>query len=202
MCLAKKKPERTVNFQNIRWSHCYWFQKWIWFFHGKFHTWMPAELISARLWYFCRMLLLGLRRRQQQPTPVLLPGKSHGQRSLVCCRPWGREELDTTELLHFHFSLSCFGEGNGNPLQCSCLENPRDRGAWWAAVCGVAQNRTRLKQLSSSSCWASNGLCKGKSLCWVASFLISKFQDPFFSPPFLNKPWRYSALDAALHTWK
>ena len=66
-------------------------------------------------------------------------------------RPWGREELDTTELLHFHFSLSCIGEGNGNPLQCSCLENPRDGGAWWAAVYGVAQSRTKLKQLSSSS---------------------------------------------------
>ena len=83
-------------------------------------------------------------------TPVLLPGKSHGWRSLVGCSPWGREELDTTEWLHFHFSLSCIGEGNGNPLQCSCLENPRDGGAWWAAVYGVAQSRTRLKQLSSS----------------------------------------------------
>ena len=67
------------------------------------------------------------------------------------CSPWGREESDMTERLHFHFSLSCLGEGNGNPLQCSCLENPRDGGAWYAAVCGVAQSRTRLKQLSSSS---------------------------------------------------
>ena len=56
-----------------------------------------------------------------------------------------------TELLHFHFSLSCIGEGNGNPLQCSCLENPRDGEAWWAAVYEVAQSRTRLKRLSSSS---------------------------------------------------
>ena len=56
-----------------------------------------------------------------------------------------------TERLPFHFSLSCIGEGNGNALQCSCLENPRDRGAWWAAVSGVAQSWTRLKQLSSSS---------------------------------------------------
>ena len=77
-------------------------------------------------------------RRQWQPTPVLLPGKSHGWRSLVGCSPWGHEELDTTEWLHFHFSLSCTGEGNGNPLQCSCLENPRDGGAWWAAAYGVA----------------------------------------------------------------
>ena len=85
------------------------------------------------------------------PTPVLLPGKSHGRRSLVGCSPWGREESDTTEQLHFHFSLSCIGERNDNPLQCSCLENPRDRGAWWAAVYGIAQSRTRLKRLSSSS---------------------------------------------------
>ena len=70
--------------------------------------------------------MLGLWRRQWYPTPVLLPGKSHGRRSLVGCSPWGREELDTTERLHFHFSLSCIGEGNGNPLQCSCLENPMD----------------------------------------------------------------------------
>ena len=63
----------------------------------------------------------------------------------------GRYELDTTERLHFHFSLSCFGGGNGNPLQDSCLENPRYGGAWWAAVSGVTQSRTRLKQLSSSS---------------------------------------------------
>ena len=90
-------------------------------------------------------------RRQWQATPVLLPGKSHGWRSLVGCSPWGRWELDTTERLHFDFSLSCIGEGNGNPLQCSCLENPRDGGALWAAVSGVAQSRTRLKRLSSSS---------------------------------------------------
>ena len=92
-----------------------------------------------------------IRRRQWHPTPVTLPGKSHGRRSLVGCSPWGHEELDTTEWLHFHFLLSCIGEGNGNPLQCSCLENPRDGGAWWAAVYGVTQSRTWLKRLSSSS---------------------------------------------------
>ena len=91
------------------------------------------------------------RRRQWNPTPALLPGKSHGWRSLVGCSPWGRKESDTTERLHFHSSLSCIGEGNGTPLQCSCLENPRDGGASWAAVYGVAQSRTRLKRLSSSS---------------------------------------------------
>ena len=63
----------------------------------------------------------------------------------------GSLQSDTTERLHFHFSLICIGEGNGNPLQCSCLENPRDGGAWWAAVYGVAQSRTQLKWLSSSS---------------------------------------------------
>ena len=70
--------------------------------------------------------------------------------------------MDTTERLHFHFSLSCTGEGNGNPLQCSCLENPRDGGAWWAAVCGVAQSRTRLKRLSSSSSMSAAYEAKNK----------------------------------------
>jgi len=95
------------------------------------------------LYYACR--------RQWHPTPVLLPGESHGWKRLVGCSPWVRTESDTTERLHFHFSLSCIGEGNGNPLQCSCLENPRDGGAWWAAVFGVTQSQTRLKRLSSSS---------------------------------------------------
>ena len=70
--------------------------------------------------------------------------------------PWGREESDTTEQLHFHFSLSCTGEGNGNLLQCSCLENPRDRGAWWAAVYGVTQSQTRLTRLGNNN---SNKAC-------------------------------------------
>ena len=99
-----------------------------------------------------------VRRRQWQPTPVLLPGKSHGRRSLVGCSPWGREESDTTERLHFHFSLSCVREGNGNPLRCSCLENPRDGRAWWAATYGVMQSRTRLKRLSSSSVYGNPNL--------------------------------------------
>ena len=102
-------------------------------------------------------------RRQWHPTPVLLPGKSHGWRSLVGCGPWSHEELDGTERLHFHFSLSCTGEGNGNPPQCSCLENPRDGGACWAAVYGVAQSRTRLKRLSSSS--SSSSCCSVAKLC-------------------------------------
>ena len=68
-----------------------------------------------------------------------------------------------TEWLHFHFSLSCTGEGNGNPLQCSCLENPRDGGTWWAAVSRVAQSRTRLKRLSSSSSMVYVGFSGGAS---------------------------------------
>ena len=99
----------------------------------------------------CHFITEEFWRRWWHPTPVFLPGKSHGQRSLVGCSPWGHEESDTTERLHFHFSLSRIGEGNGNPLQCSCLENPRDGGTWWAAVYGVAQSRTRLKRFSSSS---------------------------------------------------
>ena len=81
---------------------------------------------------------------------MFLPGESQGRGSLVGCSPWSHEESDTTERLHFHFSLSCIGEGNGNPLQCSCLENSRDSGAWWAAVYGVAQSRIQLKWLSCS----------------------------------------------------
>ena len=88
-------------------------------------------------------------RRQWHPTPVFLPGKSHGWRHLEGCSPWGRWGSDMTERLHFHFSLSCIREGNGNWLQCSCLENPRDGGSWWPAVYGVAQSWTRLKWLSS-----------------------------------------------------
>ena len=89
-------------------------------------------------------------RRQWHPTPVLLPEKSHGRRSLVGCSPWGCWGSDTTEWLHFHFSLSCIGEGNGNPLHHSCLENPTDGGAWWAAVHGVAKSWTRLSDFTFS----------------------------------------------------
>ena len=105
--------------------------------------------------------ILTVRYSAQHPTPVLLPGKSHGWRSLEGCSPWGRWGSDTTERLPFHFSLSCIGEGNGNPLQCSCLENRRDRGAWWAAVYVVAQSWTWLKRLSSSSplCGRSTDFC-------------------------------------------
>ena len=102
---------------------------------------MAAETLRSLSTSF-REGLPSPRRRQWHPTPVLLPGKSHGWRSLLDCSPWACEESGMTERLHFHFSLFCIGEENGNPLQCSCLENPRD---------GVAQSRARLKWLSSTS---------------------------------------------------
>ena len=122
-------------------------------------------------------------RRQWHPTPVLLPGKSHGQRSLEGCSPWGRWGSDMTEWLRFDFSLSCIGEGNGNPLQCSCLENPRDGGAWWAAIYGVAQSRMWLKRLSSSSSrWHSDeeSICQ----CRRCSFNLWVKKTP------LRKKWQ------------
>ena len=100
-------------------------------------------------------------RRKWQPTPVFLPGESWGWGSLVGCHLWGRTESD------FHFSLSSIGEGNGNPLQWSCLENPGDGGAWWAVVYGVAQSRTRLKWLSSSSSMISE---KTNNIRWASNY--------------------------------
>ena len=123
--------------------------------------------------------------RQWRPTPVLLPGKSHGVRSLVGCSPWGRKESDTTERLHFHFSLSCIEEGSGNPLQCSCLENLRDGGSWWAAIYGVAQSRTQLKRLSSSSSSSNSFLASH----WVYLVLLQGliFQGEILSLIFQQK---------------
>ena len=113
------------------------------------------------------ILIATYRRRQRQPTPVLLPGKSHGRRSLVGCSPWGCDDWAT--------SLSLFTfmhwRRNVNPLQCSCLENPRDGGAWWATIYGVSQSRTRLKRLSSSSSSSSNLQSKQ----YVLLLLLSHF---------------------------
>ena len=138
------------------------------FLPGEFHG--QRSLVCYSLWGrkesdmtegSLNLPMHSCRRRQEHPTPVLLPGKSHGWRSLVGYSPWGLEESDTSEWLHFHFSLSCIGEGNGNPPQSSCLENPRDEGTWWAAVYGVAQSRTWLKRLSSSS---SSSIAKKNNL--------------------------------------
>ena len=121
-----------------------------------------------------------------------MPGKSHVWRSLVGCSPWGHEESDTTERLHFRFSLSCIGEGNGNPLQCSCLERPIDSGAWWAALYGVAQSRTRLKRLSSSSSSSSEVLKHPQ-------FPISSLKMPVLSSHFNLKQ---EAVNERIHkTW-
>ena len=131
-----------------------------------------------------------LRRRQWHPTPGLLPEKSHGWRSLEGCSPWGRWGSGTTEQLHFHSSLSCIGEGNGNPLKCSCLENPRDGGAWWAAVYGVAQSRTRLKRLSSSS----------NQVCYCSQTPWGWRKETVVQTTFLSKnKWRNSSSTL---TWK
>ena len=90
------------------------------------------------------------QRRQWHPTPVFLPRKSHGQ-SLVGCSPWGRQKSDTTEQLHFHFSLSCIGEGNSNPLQCSCLENPREGRACGLPSMGSHRVRHHWSNLAAAA---------------------------------------------------
>ena len=101
--------------------------------------------------------LLVYAKKEMRRGPVCIPHSSTLDWKIAWTEEPGRLqsmgslESDTTEQLHFHFSLSCIGERNGNPLQCSCLENPRDGRAWWAAVYGVAQSRTQLKRLSSSS---------------------------------------------------
>ena len=120
---------------------------------------------DIHLYHHLQGCSMSLWRRQWHPTPVLLHGKSHGRRSLVGCSPWGpwgsdrTERLHFPERLHFHFSLSCIGEGNGNPLQCSCLENPRDGGAWWAAVYGVAQSWTDWSDLAAAAAVACHCVC-------------------------------------------
>ena len=140
-------------------------------------------------------------RRQWHPTPVLLPGKSHGRRSLVGCSPWGRKESDTTEGLHFHFSLSCTGEGNGNPLQCSCLENPRDGGAWWAATCGVTQSRTQLKRLSSSSSRALTARKKNKGGrgLWCLYVGRQRRREPKLPVRLFSLSWQSGSVSCQIH---
>ena len=149
---------------------------------------MPFGKVHGYLW-----------RRQWQPTPVLLPGKSHGQRCLVGCSPWGRQESDTTEQLHFDFSLSCIGEGNGNPLQWSCLENPRDGGAWWAAISGVAQSQTRLKGLSSSNPFIQIAFpTTGTVLPWTHSAPLPQTSG---SPPSFTLFQLHSSITLCLLPW-
>ena len=108
------------------------------------------------------------REKVMAPHSSTLAWKIPWTEELGRLQSMGWQESDTTERLHFHSLLSCFGEGNGNPLQCSCLENPRDGGAWWAAIYGVAQSRTRLKRLSSSS-------SSGRSLVFLELINFSFF---------------------------
>ena len=125
---------------------------------------LTIEVIPVQMSFYTGFRILA--EKAMAPTPVLLPGKSHGRRSLVGCSPWGCKESDTTEQLHFHFSLLCTGEGNSNPLQCSCLENPKDGGASWAAVYGVAQSRTWLSDLAAAAAggfWLSENPGTGKN---------------------------------------
>ena len=95
------------------------------------------------LLYFYILLFCLYWRRKWQPAPVFLPEKFHGWESRIGYSPWSHKESDKTERLHF-LSIVPFGEGNSNPLECSCLENPMNRGTWWAAVCGVAKSQTQL----------------------------------------------------------
>ena len=122
--------------------------------HGGFHTCLLESILLA-LQSLALCWIIG----KYSASPLEKEMATHSS-TLAWKIPWTEEpgrlqsmeslRVGTTERLHFHFSLSCIGEGNGNPLQCSCLENPRDRGAWWAAVYEVAQSWTRLKWLSSS----------------------------------------------------
>ena len=123
------------------------------------------------LWHLKFVILKTLQHSMDKwhPTPVLLPGKSHGRRSRIRLH------------FHFHFSLSCIGEGNGNLLQCSCLENPRDAGAWWAAVYGVVQSRTRLKWLSSSS----SALYTFRLMIWLYFMIFFSLHRPQATYSFL-----------------
>ena len=123
-------------------------------------------------------IFMSVSEKAMAPHSSTLAWKIPWMREPGSCSPWGCEESYTTAWLHFHFSLSCIGEGNGNPLQCSCLENPRDGGAWWAAVYGVAQSRTRLKRLSSMSASSACTFLLWTSLSSLSS-LNSKWQGDF-----------------------
>ena len=105
---------------------------------------------------------------------MLLPGKSHGRRSLEGCSPWGHWGSDMTERLHF--SLSCIGEGSGNPHQCSCLENPMDGGAWWATVHRVAKSWTQLSDFTHSLCCVKLWVTEAVFLVPKWNFLLQRSQ--------------------------
>ena len=113
------------------------------------------SIVNILLYLICLSIYLPWEKAMA-PNSSTLAWKIPWTEELGGLQSMGSLRVGTTEQLHFHFSLSCIGEGNGNPLQCSCLENPSDGGAWWAAVYGVAQSRTQLKRLSSSSSSSSS----------------------------------------------
>ena len=129
---------------------------------------LPRLDLWPRMWSILQKIPCALEKKVK----FIVLGWNVLRRSLEGCSHWGRWGSDTTEWLHFHFSLSCIGEGNGNSLQCSCLENPRDRGAWWAAIYGVAQSRSRLKRLSRSS---SRWLDVSGSWLWLSAGFFCSF---------------------------
>ena len=153
LLLSGQTPARAI-------SNCFW----VIVFSGEPEL-PQITILQVSTWYSPNCLFTRIQRgpwrRQWHPTPVLLPGKSHGWRSLVGCSPWGLEESDTTEQLHFHFSLSCIGEGNGNPLQCSCLESPRDGGAWWLPSMGSHRVGRDLSDLAATAAamYTTESLC-------------------------------------------
>ena len=150
---------------------------------GGLGDWLKT--VGLSLWETAEVLYTVVvtiwQRRHWWPTPLLLSGKSHGRRSLVGSSPWGHWKSDMIEWIHFHFSLSCIGEANGNPPQYSCLENTRDWGAWRSPIYGVTQSQTRLMWLSSSSSstiWQSPEF---RCIIYTSSFVLQFPLSPSFS---------------------
>ena len=164
--------------------------------------------LCVTLWTVAHQVPLSLEFSRQeywstlpwQPTPVLLPGKSHGRRSLVGCSPWGRKESDTTERLHFHFPLSHIREGNGNPLQCSCLENPRDGGTWWAAFLGSHRVGQNWSDLAAAAGYSTLTLIQNVWRFEVVSSILSR---PLLFA--IAHCWSFSSTDKVdspdIHKW-
>ena len=138
-------------------------------------------------------------RRQWQLTPVLLPGKSHGQRSLVGCSPWPLRVGHDWATEWLHFSLSCIREGNGNPLQCSCLENPRDGGAWCAAIYGSHKVRHDWSDLAAAATWISvkESACQAENAGLIPGWERSSGEgngNPLQKIPWTEEPGRLQSM--------
>ena len=173
----------------------------------------PSLLLWFWDWNTEKAGLVRRWRRQWQPTPVLLPGKSQARAWWAAVHGVVRSRTRLSDFT-FTFHFSCIGEGNGNPLQCSCLENPRDRGAWWAAVYGVAQSQTRLKWLSSSNSssqkmesWAEKSPKLGQGYVkdeWTeaASWIKGGRKRGMFQNIFISSFSRNPAVLSALGSWR